>query len=128
MYSSGATAENYLRGVQATDSTGSATFQTIFPGCYSGRMPHMHFEVYRDANTATSFSNKLKTSQLAFPNEVSTAVYNGNSTYSASVANFARISFATDNVFSDGVTLEMTSMTGNLTDGYVATITVAISV
>jgi protocatechuate 3,4-dioxygenase beta subunit len=128
MYSSGVTGENYLRGVQATDTSGQATFQTVFPGCYAGRMPHMHFEVYRDANTATSFSNKLKTSQLAFPNDISTTVYNGNSTYSASVANLAKMSFATDNVFSDGVTLEMTTVTGDLAGGYTATITVGISV
>jgi protocatechuate 3,4-dioxygenase beta subunit len=128
MYSSGVTAENYLRGVQSTDSTGTVTFTTIFPGCYSGRMPHMHFEVYRDANTATSFSNKLKTSQLAFPVATCQEIYAGNSNYSGSTANLAKISFATDNVFSDGVSLELTSITGNLTDGYVATLTVAISV
>ena len=127
MYSSGVTSQNYLRGVQSTDSSGTVTFQTIFPGCYSGRMPHMHFEVYRDANTATSFSNKLKTSQLAFPVATCQEVYNGNANYTASVANLAKISFATDNVFSDGVTLELTSVSGNLSDGYVATISVAIS-
>jgi len=128
MYSSGVTSENYLRGVQPTDSSGQATFQTIFPGCYSGRMPHMHFEVYRSTNTATSFSNKLKTSQLAFPNEVSAAVYNSDSRYSASISNFAKISFASDNIFSDGYSLEMTSMSGDATNGYTATITIGISV
>jgi len=127
MYSSGATSENYLRGVQSTDSTGQVSFQTIYPGCYSGRMPHMHFEVYRDANTATSFSNKLKTSQLAFPNDISSAVY-ATSTYTGSAANLAKISFATDNVFSDGVTLELVTITGDVTSGYTATITVGISV
>jgi len=127
MYSAGATAENYLRGVQPTDSSGQATFQTIFPGCYSGRMPHMHFEVYRSSTTATSFSNKLKTSQLAFPNEVSTAVY-ADSRYTGSAANFAKVSFATDGIFSDGYSLEMTSLTGDATNGYSATITVGISV
>jgi protocatechuate 3,4-dioxygenase beta subunit len=128
MYSSGVTSQNYLRGVQSTDSTGTVTFQTIFPGCYSGRMPHMHFEVYRDANTATSFSNKLKTSQLAFPVATCQEVYNGNANYSASIANLARISFATDNVFSDGVTLELVSVTGSVAAGYTAHIQVAISV
>jgi protocatechuate 3,4-dioxygenase beta subunit len=128
MYSSGITDQNYLRGVQVSDSGGSVTFQTIFPGCYSGRMPHMHFEVYRDANTATSFSNKLRTSQLAFPVATCQEVYNGSSLYSASITNLARISFATDMVFSDGVTQEMTTLTGNASTGYVATITVAISV
>ena len=37
------------------------------------------------------------------------------------------ISFATDNVFSDGTSLEMTSLSGNVTDGYVATISIAIA-
>ncbi len=128
MYSSGVTAENYLRGVQSTDSSGTVTFQTIFPGCYSGRMPHMHFEVYRDANTATSFSNKLKTSQLAFDRDVCASVYAADSRYSASVSNLNRITFATDNIFSDGYSLQLTSLTGNATDGYTATITVSIGV
>lgn len=35
MYSSGITAENFLRGVQVTDSKGEVTFTTIFPGCYA---------------------------------------------------------------------------------------------
>lgn len=126
MYSSGVTGENYLRGVQETDSSGQATFVTIFPGCYSGRMPHMHFEVYRDANTATSFSNKLKTSQLAFPTATCQTVYNNASGYSASVSNLAAISFASDNVFSDGVDLQMVSITGDVTHGYQASIIVSI--
>lgn len=128
MYSSGVTGENYLRGVQQTDSNGQVVFETIFPGCYSGRMPHMHFEVYRDANTATSYTNKLKTSQLAFPVATCQTVYNNASGYSASVSNLAAISFASDNVFSDGVTQQMVTITGNVTDGYEASITVSISV
>jgi protocatechuate 3,4-dioxygenase beta subunit len=127
MYSSGVTAENYLRGVQATGSDGVAAFTTIFPGCYSGRVPHIHMEVYRSTTTATSYSNKLKTSQLAFPTDVCSAVY-ATSAYSASVANFAAISFSTDNVFSDGVTLQLATVTGNVTDGYVAELTAGIAV
>jgi protocatechuate 3,4-dioxygenase beta subunit len=127
MYSSGVTAENFLRGVQATDSDGVATFTSIFPGCYSGRMPHIHFEVYRSTTTATSYTNKLKTSQLAFPESVCNTVY-ATSGYSTSVANFNAISFSTDNVFSDGVTLQMATVTGDVTNGYVATLTVGIGV
>lgn len=127
MYSSGITAENYLRGVQSTDSSGVASFTTIFPACYSGRMPHVHFEVYQSANVATQYSNKLKTSQLAFPVAVCQTVYNGASGYSASVSNLAQISFATDNVFSDGVSLQTATVTGDLVNGYVATLTVGIS-
>lgn len=128
LYSSGVTSENYLRGVQATDSSGTATFTTIFPGCYSGRMPHIHFEVYRSVNTATSADNKLLTSQMAFPTEVCETVYDNASGYSASVSNLSQISFATDNVFSDGHDTQMLSITGDVGSGYVATITVGMSV
>ena len=47
MYSEAAAAENYLRGVQQADTDGRLEFHTIFPGCYPGRWPHLHFEVYR---------------------------------------------------------------------------------
>jgi protocatechuate 3,4-dioxygenase beta subunit len=40
------TTESYLRGVQVTDSNGQVTFTTIYPACYSGRWPHIHFEVF----------------------------------------------------------------------------------
>jgi protocatechuate 3,4-dioxygenase beta subunit len=120
------TDQNYLRGVQETDASGEVAFTTIFPGCYAGRMPHMHFEVYRSTATATSSVNKLRTSQLAFPDAVCDAVY-ATSGYSASVNNYASITFATDNVFSDGVTLQVTEVSGSVDTGYIATLTVGIS-
>ena len=49
MYWAGVTNQNYLRGVQESGTDGTVTFTTIFPGCYQGRMPHIHFEVYRSA-------------------------------------------------------------------------------
>jgi protocatechuate 3,4-dioxygenase beta subunit len=124
----GATDQNWLRGVQETDSSGVATFTTIFPGCYSGRMPHIHIEVYRSATTATSYTNKLKTTQLAFPTDVCTTIYTTATGYSSSETNFAQISFATDNVFSDGTSTEMATVSGNVTDGYTVSLQVGISV
>jgi protocatechuate 3,4-dioxygenase beta subunit len=126
LYSSGVTTENYLRGVQVSDSTGNLSFTSIYPGCYSGRVPHVHFEVYRTLTAATSASNRIKTSQFAFPDASSNAVY-ATTGYSASVRNMAQISLATDNVFSDGYSLQLASVTGNVTDGYVATLTVGVS-
>jgi len=126
LYSSGVTTQNYLRGVQVSDSTGNLSFTSIYPGCYSGRVPHVHFEVYRTLAAATSASNRIKTSQLAFPDAASNAVY-ATTGYSASVRNMAAISLATDNVFSDGSSLQVASVTGNVTDGYVATLTVGVS-
>jgi protocatechuate 3,4-dioxygenase beta subunit len=127
MYASGLTQENYLRGAQETDGNGMVTFQTIFPGCYDGRMPHMHFEIYPSLARATSYANKIKTSQLAFPVATCQDVYSQGSGYSASVSNLAKTSFAQDNVFSDGVTQELVSITGDVTSGYTASITVSVA-
>ena len=125
LYSSGVTNQNYLRGVQETDSSGIASFVTVFPGCYSGRMPHIHLEVYRSLATATASTSKIKTSQIAFPVATCSEVY-ATTGYSASVNNLARISFSTDNVFSDGTTYQMATLTGDTTNGYVATLQIGI--
>ncbi len=36
-------------------------------GCYPGRLPHAHFEVYPSLELAAAGSSPLKTSQLALP-------------------------------------------------------------
>ncbi|BDT66432.1 hypothetical protein os1_05940 [Comamonadaceae bacterium OS-1] len=120
--------ENYLRGVQVTDSNGSVTFTTVFPGCYSGRMPHIHFEVYSSiaAATTTPAGDQVRTSQIALPTAVCSAVY-ATTGYSASVANLAATSFATDNVFSDGTSTQMATVTGSTSAGYAASLVVGIS-
>jgi len=126
LYSVGVTGQNYLRGVQEADANGVVTFSTIFPGCYAGRMPHVHFEVYPSLAKATSAANRIKTSQFGFPNATNTEAYTASG-YSASVRNLASISYATDNVFSDGTSLQIAAMTGNAAQGYVATLTVGVS-
>ena len=126
LYSSGVTNQNYLRGVQEADANGDIVFTTIFPGCYSGRMPHVHFEVYPSLAKATSASNRIKTSQFTFPMATLNEAY-ATTAYSASSKNLATMSYATDNVFGDGYALQMATVTGNATDGYVATLTVAVA-
>ncbi|WIV96056.1 peptidase associated/transthyretin-like domain-containing protein [Kinneretia aquatilis] len=126
MYSSGVTDQNYLRGVQSSGSDGLVVFDTIFPGCYDGRMPHMHFEVYRSQALASDYANKLRTSQIAFPEAICQQVYSSATGYNASSSNFARISFATDNVFSDGVSSQLASVSGSLSQGYAATVNVGV--
>jgi protocatechuate 3,4-dioxygenase beta subunit len=126
LYSAGITGENYLRGVQATDSSGKVTFTTIFPACYSGRWPHIHFEVYPSLSLATSSANKIATSQLALPKSICDAVY-ATSDYSGSASNLAQITLATDNVFSDGTSLQVPSITGSVANGYAANMVVAIA-
>ena len=125
MYSQGITNENYLRGVQATDANGGVTFTSIFPAAYSGRWPHIHFEVFPSLATATNGANKTAVSQLALPADVCSAVY-ATDGYSQSVRNLAQTSLQTDNVFSDGVSLQTPTVTGNTTNGYTASLVVGV--
>jgi protocatechuate 3,4-dioxygenase beta subunit len=126
LYSNAAKNENYLRGVQAADSNGVVRFTTIFPACYSGRWPHIHFEVYPSVGDATSGSKKIATSQLALPEEVCNTVF-ATDGYSQSVTNLERVSLATDMVFSDGATLETPTVAGSVSAGYVISLTVPVN-
>jgi len=125
LYSSGVTNQNYLRGVQQADTNGKVTFTSIFPGCYSGRWPHIHFEVYKSLSDATKVSNKIATSQIALPKATCDLVY-ATTGYEASVRNLSNISLASDNVFSDGASLELATCSGDTTSGYTAALTVGV--
>jgi protocatechuate 3,4-dioxygenase beta subunit len=126
MYASGLTKENYLRGVQAADADGVVTFTTIFPGCYAGRMPHVHFEVFPSLAKAASAAGRVKTSQFTFPMTTLNEAY-ATTSYAASSRNLSMISYATDNVFSDGTSLQMGSVSGSAGTGYTVTLTVGVS-
>ncbi|NYI78492.1 intradiol ring-cleavage dioxygenase [Nocardioides panzhihuensis] len=125
MYSEGVENETYLRGVQVADAKGQVTFKTIVPGCYDGRWTHMHFEVYPDADSATTGENAIATSQVAFPEEMLTTVYQDDA-YEGSAENLNKVSLDTDNVFSDGYDLEMGTFTGNPSAGYRGSLAVAV--
>lgn len=125
LYSSGATGQNWLRGVQQSDASGRVTFASIFPGCYPGRWPHIHVEVYPTAAAATASGARLATTQIALPQASCAEVY-ATGGYTGSAANLAQISLATDSVFSDGVTYELASATGSVAAGYGMTLTVGV--
>ena len=126
LYSQGATDENYLRGVQIADSDGLVSFTSIYPACYAGRWPHIHYEVYPSEASITDADNKIATSQLALPDDASQAVY-ADDRYPDSAANYSRVSLESDGVFSDGTTNEEPSVTGDVTSGYTLTITCPVS-
>ncbi|HEY0650859.1 intradiol ring-cleavage dioxygenase [Phenylobacterium sp.] len=123
--------QNYLRGAQATNASGQATFTTIFPGCYAGRYPHIHFEVYRSLATATSYVNRVLVSQFALPAEACNAVY-ATSGYPSGAQRFAQTSTSGDNVFGDNTSAQIAAMTpalsGTPTAGYTGSVTVGLSV
>jgi protocatechuate 3,4-dioxygenase beta subunit len=59
---------NYLRGVQKANSRGRVRFETIVPGWYRGRTPHIHMKV-------SVSGNEVHTGQLFFPPAILKKVY-----------------------------------------------------
>ena len=126
MYSSGIENETYLRGVQVADADGRVSFTSVFPGCYSGRWPHIHFEVYPSSADVTDSANAIATSQIALPQSACDAVY-ATSSYDGSAQNLAQTSLTSDNVFGDdGGALQLAAVTGDTTKGYSSTLTVRV--
>jgi protocatechuate 3,4-dioxygenase beta subunit len=126
LYSQDAASENYLRGAQEVDAGGTVAFTSIFPACYDGRWPHIHFEVYASLADATGSGPIVKTSQIALPKEACEAVY-ATAGYEQSVANLSQVSLAGDMVFGDdGGVHQLASMSGDAGRGYVAALTIAV--
>lgn len=125
LYDSAITGENYLRGVQAADKDGKVRFTSIYPAAYSGRWPHIHFEVYPSLDKATTASDKLRTTQLALPAAANSLVY-ATAGYEQSIQNMKQSSLATDNVFSDGYSLQLAKVTGTPDGGMTATLSVPV--
>jgi protocatechuate 3,4-dioxygenase beta subunit len=125
LYGQSVADENYLRGVQESDANGKVTFNTIFPAAYDGRWPHMHFEIYESLDAATSAGSKLRTSQLALPEQTCDAVY-ATSGYEQSVANLAQTSLDTDMVFSDGYAGQLATVSGSVEDGLAVRLNVGV--
>jgi protocatechuate 3,4-dioxygenase beta subunit len=128
LYSPGVTDQNYLRGVQVTDATGHATFTSIYPACYSGRWPHIHFEIYASVADAVSGTKAVKTSQLALPESTSRDVYAQTALYPSSAANLNQTSLASDFVFSeDRGVHQIPTVTGSAADGYAIALSAGIA-
>lgn len=125
LYDSSLANENYLRGVQETDASGTVTFSSVFPAAYPGRWPHIHFEVYPSLAEATAAGAKLVTSQIALPEAACDAVY-ATSGYERSVANLAGTSLATDMVFADGYSTQLGTVTGSAGSGMTVSLNVGV--
>ena len=126
-----AAAESYLRGVQVTDANGQVSFTTIFPACYDGRWPHMHFEVFSSVANALGGKYSILTSQLAMPAALCSTIYADTTTYPSSASIFAGVSLSTDNVFGDNTSAQIAqqtpAFTGSVAAGYVATALIGIA-
>lgn len=117
--------QNYLRGVQVADDAGRLAFTTVFPGCYPGRWPHAHIEIYDSLSEADTGSNAVRTSQLALPQADCEAVY-ADTRYENSAGNLSRLSLNRDGVFADGWADQLATVSGSNDDGYTVSLLVRV--
>lgn len=122
---------NYLRGLQAADAQGHVRFASVVPGCYGGRYPHCHFEVFASVEAAFAGAAPLLVSQLAFPDAECRAIYRGDARYGDSLANLDRLPIGRDFVFGDadaaGQARQTIALRGDPASGYRGTATVVLS-
>ena len=117
------TNNTFLRGRQTTDTNGQVAFTSIFPGWYTGRSTHIHVHIYSASGTS-----QLVT-QIAFPEGSNSAVVQVNSatSYGYTKGMTGYTYNANDNVFSDGVSSEMSAITGSIANGFDLTHTIYVA-
>ena len=126
MYSDGVTEENYLRGVQEADDEGRLEFTTIFPATYSGRWPHMHFEVYESLDAATAASDEAPHLPARHPRGRRERGLRDRRRLRDQHRDLSQVSLDSDMVFSDGYSLQMAKVTGSVEEGYTVSLTVPV--
>lgn len=117
------TAVHFLRGRQVTDANGKVGFTSIFPGWYQSRATHIHVHIYNSAGTS------LLVTQIAFPEGTDSAVALVNaSTANGYTKGMSGYTYnASDNVFSDSVANELSTVTGSIASGYQLTHSIVVS-
>ena len=126
LYSQGVENQNFLRGVQIADAGGLVRFTSVFPACYEGRWPHVHFEVYPDQDSITDATTAIATSQVALPQATCEQVY-AEDGYEQSVGNLARVGLDSDGVFGDdGAAKQLGTVTGSVSSGFTVALAVAV--
>lgn len=111
------TSAHFLRGRQITDTNGNVSFLSVYPGWYRGRAPHIHIEVFDKSGAS------LLVTQVAFPENISNKVYS-SALYAA--RGKADTPNERDNVFSDSLSEQMATVTGNIKDGYTLSSTIVV--
>lgn len=109
MQSVNMTSVHFLRGRQVSNNKGIVSFNSIYPGWYRGRAPHIHVHIFDKSGKS------LKISQIAFPESVSKTIYSQGA-YAANGQ--ADTSNLRDSIFRDGISTNMSVITGDFSKGY----------
>jgi len=114
-FGAGVSSRTFMRGIQPTDPTGVATFQTVYPGWYQGRAVHIHVKVHIGGNV-------VHTGQLFFNDSFTDAVYK-RSPYSKRPNRTTRN--ANDAIYRNGGSKSILSVRKQGT-GYVGAVTMGV--
>jgi protocatechuate 3,4-dioxygenase beta subunit len=116
--------QDFLRGYQITDASGAVTFQTIYPGWYSGRAVHIHIKVrvFDASGNVTSES----TTQLFFNDLITNVVYLSNPAYQRT--SMRDTLNASDMIFLSEKPPLLVNLTGTPTTGYSASVNLGVQV
>src|SRR3954471_22301305 len=125
--SNGTAGQTYLRGVQLTNKKGFATFETIYPGHYTGRATHIHLKVHiggRAKGGTLRGGDVSHTGQLFFAESANSSVYS-LAPYSSDTAQ--RTLNSSDSIYSQaGGSRAEVSLKGSAASGFVGRIVVGI--
>jgi protocatechuate 3,4-dioxygenase beta subunit len=105
----------FMRGIQRTDASGLALFDTVYPGWYQGRTVHIHVKVHLGGTV-------VHTGQLFFPDTLTDKVYTA-SPYDTRGQRDVRN--ADDSIFRNGGSRSMLTLAKSAS-GYVARITMGV--
>lgn len=100
--------DNFLRGIQITDSEGNVEFDTIYPGWYAGRAIHIHMKVHvggtidegsaEEGDETYVEDHTAHTGQLFFGEDMNDLVF-ANPPYNTRVT--TRLANANDSILGD---------------------------
>jgi protocatechuate 3,4-dioxygenase beta subunit len=111
---------NWLRGIQKTGSGGRVRFETIFPGWYRGRTPHIHMKVFVSGD-------EVHTGQVFFRPAVTRAVY-GQGVYAQ--RGRQDTSNATDMIYrqaGSGALIALKRKAASVSGGYAGSMTIGVN-
>src|SRR5947208_925406 len=115
-FGAGSRSRTFMRGIQKTNASGIATFQTVYPGWYQGRSVHIHVKVHVRGNV-------VHTGQLFFSDTLTDRVYR-NVPYSRRPSRTTRN--ASDSIFVNGGRKSILSVRRRSAGGYLGKVTMGV--
>jgi protocatechuate 3,4-dioxygenase beta subunit len=109
----------YLRGIQRTNAKGWVRFETIYPGWYRGRTPHIHMKVFVSGQ-------EVHTGQVFMKDSVSARVYSRGIYASRGQAETTN---SEDNIYSEAgrrALLALRLKGDRVVDGYTGTLNIGV--